>query len=100
MRVLFWMLYICLMLNGWYRWRLGPLILIVAGMGGKSGNQTSTLVVRGLALGLINKDNARRLLTKELGIALLNGSVWGGVMGVVAFCFKRMPPWVASWPQP
>ncbi len=38
------------------------------------------MAVRGLALGLINKDNAKRILTKELGIALLNGSVWGGVM--------------------
>lgn len=59
---------------------------IVAGMGGQIlGNQTSTLVVRGLALGLINKDNAKRILTKELGIALLNGSVWGSVMGVVTY---------------
>ncbi|MDP2834886.1 MAG: magnesium transporter [Pseudomonadota bacterium] len=64
---------------------LAALMPIVAGMGGNSGNQTSTLVVRGLALGLINKDNASRILTKELGIALLNGSVWGSVMGVVTY---------------
>jgi magnesium transporter len=64
---------------------LAALMPIVAGMGGNSGNQTSTLVVRGLALGLINRDNAKRLLTKELGIAMLNGSVWGGVMGVVTY---------------
>ncbi len=64
---------------------LAALMPIVAGMGGNSGNQTSTLVVRGLALGLINKDNARRILTKELGIALLNGSVWGSVMGIVTY---------------
>jgi magnesium transporter len=60
-------------------------------MGGNSGNQTSTLVVRGLALGLINKDNAKRILTKELGIALLNGSVWGSVMGVVAWLLYGNP---------
>jgi magnesium transporter len=70
---------------------LAALMPIVAGMGGNSGNQTSTLVVRGLALGLINKDNARRLLTKELGIALLNGSVWGSIMGVVAFLLYGNP---------
>jgi len=64
---------------------LAALMPIVAGMGGNSGNQTSTLVVRGFALGLINKDNARRILTKELGIALLNGTVWGSVMGVVTY---------------
>ena len=64
---------------------LAALMPIVAGMGGNSGNQTSTLVVRGFALGLINKDNARRLLAKELGISVLNGIVWGSIMGVVAY---------------
>lgn len=64
---------------------LAALMPIVAGMGGNSGNQTSTLVVRGYALGLINKENAMRLLGKELGISLLNGVVWGSIMGVVAY---------------
>lgn len=68
---------------------LAALMPIVAGMGGNSGNQTSTLVVRGFALGLINRDNAKRLLAKELGIALLNGLVWGGVMGVVAYLLYK-----------
>ncbi|HNQ05464.1 MAG TPA: magnesium transporter [Thiobacillaceae bacterium] len=70
---------------------LAALMPIVAGMGGNSGNQTSTLVVRGFALGLINRDNAMRLLGKELGIALLNGTVWGGVMGVVAYLLYDNP---------
>jgi len=64
---------------------LAALMPIVAGMGGNSGNQTSTLVVRGYALGLINADNAHRLLGKELSIAVLNGLLWGGVMGVVTY---------------
>jgi magnesium transporter len=68
---------------------LAALMPIVAGMGGNSGNQTSTLVVRGYALGLINKDNSHRLLAKELGISVLNGIVWGGAMGVVAFFLYR-----------
>ena len=70
---------------------LAALMPIVAGMGGNSGNQTSTLVVRGLALGLINKDNAKRILSKELGIALLNGSVWGSVMGLVTYLLYGNP---------
>jgi magnesium transporter len=64
---------------------LAALMPIVAGMGGNSGSQTLTLVVRGLALGLIGKDNARRLMLKELSIAGLNGVVWGGIMGVVTY---------------
>ncbi|NTV96162.1 MAG: magnesium transporter [Thiobacillus sp.] len=71
---------------------LAALMPIVAGMGGNSGNQTSTLVVRGFALGLINKDNAQRLLAKELGISVLNGAVWGGIMGVVAYLLYRGAP--------
>ena len=62
---------------------LAALMPIVAGMGGNSGSQTLTLVVRGLALNLIGAGNARRLLVKEIGIAALNGLVWGGVMGVI-----------------
>ncbi|MCP5279978.1 MAG: magnesium transporter [Thiobacillus sp.] len=64
---------------------LAALMPIVAGMGGNSGSQTLTLVVRGLALNLIGKDNARRLMLKELSIAGLNGVVWGGIMGVVTY---------------
>jgi len=64
---------------------LAALMPIVAGLGGNTGNQTGTLVVRGFALGLINRDNAMRLLVKELGISMLNGAVWGSVMGVVTY---------------
>jgi magnesium transporter len=64
---------------------LAALMPIVAGMGGNSGSQTLTLVVRGLALNLISKDNAKRLMLKELGIALLNGLMWGSIMGVVTY---------------
>ena len=39
---------------------------IVAGIGGNSGNQTMTLIIRALALGQINNANIRRLVTKEL----------------------------------
>ncbi len=63
---------------------LAALMPIVAGIGGNSGNQTTTLIVRALALGQVSASNARRLLTKELGISALNGAVWGSVLGVVA----------------
>ncbi|MEW5786229.1 MAG: magnesium transporter [Pseudomonadota bacterium] len=64
---------------------LAALMPIVAGMGGNSGSQTLTLMVRGLALNLISKDNAKRLMVKEMGIALLNGLLWGGIMGLVTW---------------
>jgi len=64
---------------------LAALMPIVAGMGGNSGNQTGTLIVRGLALGQITSSSARRLISKEFNISLLNGLVWGGVVGALAY---------------
>jgi magnesium transporter len=64
---------------------LAALMPIVAGIGGNSGNQTTTLIVRGLALGQINPANARRLILKELGVAMLNGIVWGAAVGLFAW---------------
>ncbi|MGZ8258528.1 MAG: magnesium transporter [Methylotenera sp.] len=64
---------------------LAALMPIVAGIGGNSGNQTTTMIVRGLALGQIASHNMRSLITKELGVALLNGLLWGGVLAVIAY---------------
>jgi len=64
---------------------LAALMPIVAGIGGNSGNQTITMIVRGLALGQITSGNARKLLAKEFLVAVLNGLVWGAVVGLFAF---------------
>ena len=68
---------------------LAALMPIVAGIGGNSGNQTTTLIARSLALGTANAQNPKRLLLKELGISALNGVVWGGVLGVAAWGLYR-----------
>ncbi len=64
---------------------LAALMPIVAGIGGNSGNQTITMIVRALALGQVSPSSARRLLRKEVGVAVLNGLIWGGVIGLVAW---------------
>jgi magnesium transporter len=63
---------------------LAALMPIVAGIGGNSGNQTITMIVRALALGQIGQASARKLVAKEIAIAVLNGVVWGGIIGVIA----------------
>jgi len=68
---------------------LAALMPIVAGIGGNSGNQTTTLIVRALALGQVSAAAARRLLLKELGISTLNGVIWGGVLGLIAYALYR-----------
>lgn len=64
---------------------LAALMPIVAGIAGNSGNQTMTLIIRSLALGQLTRSNARQLLVKEIAIAGLNGIVWGGAAGLVAW---------------
>jgi magnesium transporter len=68
---------------------LATLMPIVAGIGGNSGNQTITMIVRALALDQISAGSAQRLLRKELGVSLVNGLVWGGVIGIVAWVLYR-----------
>ena len=64
---------------------LAALMPIIAGIGGNSGNQTTTMIVRALALGQITRDSARQLFLKEISVSALNGLIWGSVVGVFAF---------------
>jgi magnesium transporter len=64
---------------------LAALMPIVAGIGGNSGNQTTTMIVRALALGQIQDGYWTKLLSKEMGVALLNGTVWGTLLGALAY---------------
>jgi magnesium transporter len=62
---------------------LAILLPVVPSMGGVAGSQTLILITRGLALGQIERSNARWLLSKEFGVALLNGIGWATVVAIV-----------------
>lgn len=64
---------------------LAALMPIVAGIGGNSGNQTITMIVRAMALDQLGTGNSARLLRKEAGVGLVNGLVWGGVIGLIVY---------------
>jgi magnesium transporter len=64
---------------------LAALMPIVAGIGGNSGNQTITMIVRSIALGQVQKEHGRKLLAKELGVSLANGLIWGSALGLIAY---------------
>lgn len=64
---------------------LAALMPIVAGVGGNSGNQTITMIVRALALGQVSTENTVKLITKEIGVSLVNGLLWGGIVGLFTF---------------
>ena len=63
---------------------LAALMPIVAGIGGNSGNQTITMIVRAAALGQVALGNAKQLVRKEISVSIVNGLLWGGVTGLVA----------------
>lgn len=64
---------------------LAALMPIVAGIGGNAGNQTITMIVRAIALDQVQPEKARKLLKKELAVAVFNGLVWGSLLGVLAW---------------
>jgi magnesium transporter len=64
---------------------------IVAGMGGNAATQTLTVIVRGLALGELSWNNARKTLLKESLIGLGNGLALGLVAAGVAWVTKGDP---------
>ena len=68
---------------------LAALMPIIAGIGGNSGNQTITMIVRALALGQVQQESARVLLRKEIGVAMVNGLIWGSLLGFVAWWLYR-----------
>ncbi|MCO6178360.1 magnesium transporter [Ciceribacter sp. RN22] len=63
---------------------LAILMPIVAGMGGNAGSQTMTVTVRALATRNLDIHNAWRVARREAGVGLINGALFGTLVGVVA----------------
>jgi magnesium transporter len=68
---------------------LAALMPIIAGIGGNSGNQTITMIVRALALDQINTSSAWKLITKEVGVSIVNGLLWGAIVGLFTFAIYQ-----------
>lgn len=70
---------------------LAVLMPVVASMGGISGSQTLTLIIRGLALGQITDANRQAIVKKELKVGLINGLLWASVIGVITYMWFDNP---------
>lgn len=70
---------------------LAVLMPVVASMGGISGSQTLTLIIRGLALGQINDANRQAIVKKELKVGAINGVLWATVIGVITYFWFANP---------
>ena len=63
---------------------LAAFILVIMGMGGYIGTQSSTIIVRGLATGRVSIENSMRILFKEIRVGLMLGILYGLLLGVFA----------------
>ncbi|MFT5038813.1 MAG: magnesium transporter, partial [Flavobacteriaceae bacterium] len=62
---------------------LAILMPIVASMGGVAGSQTLTVVIRGMALGRVERSNLNWLLSKEFAVGAINGLLYALIVGCV-----------------
>lgn len=67
---------------------LAVLMPIAASMGGNAGTQTLTVTVRALAMRELTMTNARRMLSKEILVGMLNGVLFAVIVGVLAWAWS------------
>lgn len=68
---------------------LAAFMPVVAGMGGNTGTQTLTIMVRALALGEMDFRRTLGVVGKQLLVGVLNGVAAGLVLAGVAYLFER-----------
>ncbi len=66
-------------------WGLAAFLPIVLGMGGSAGNQSATVIIRGLATGRIQEGAFSKTFFREIGVASLLGILYGALVGL--FCY-------------
>lgn len=55
---------------------------VVAGLGGSSGSQDTVMIVRSLALGKIEKNEAWKIILRQVWVGLIQGSALGLFVGI------------------
>ena len=70
---------------------LAVLMPIVASMGGNAGTQSLTVAVRALATRDLTASNMWRVMRREVAVGLINGLIFGLVMGVVGVLWFGSP---------
>ncbi len=74
---------------------LATFMPVVASIGGNTGNQTLTVILRGITLGELEFSSALRALFKEVIVGLSIGLILGAAMAGVAFFWKGNP-WLGA----
>ena len=67
---------------------LATFMPVVAGIGGNTGNQTLTVIIRGITLGELEFSSAARAILKEVLVGTSIGVILGAVAGTIAYLWK------------
>lgn len=67
---------------------LATFLPLVSGEGGNAGSQTTTVIVRGFALGELDERTGIRALRKEFSAAFINGALIGIGTGLAIYIWK------------
>jgi magnesium transporter len=70
---------------------LAVLMPVVPSMGGVAGSQSLIVITRAMALGQIDRSNAKRILRKEFLVGMLNGIAWSVVVAMFTYL------WFGDW---
>ncbi len=65
---------------------------VVAGLGGSSGSQDTVMIVRSLALGKIERSDARKIILRQVWVGILQGSALGLFVGIGVGLWQSNPP--------
>lgn len=60
-----------------------PFLPLIVGMAGNVGNQSATIIIRGLATGKVDALKVRQVALKEIGVGLVLGVIYGILLGLV-----------------
>ena len=71
---------------------LAFLMSIVAGIGGNSGNQTMTLIIRALAVGKVTGKNVWQLVKREMTVTFMVGLLGSAVAAIFAWAISDSIP--------
>lgn len=62
---------------------LSSIMSIVTGMGGNTGTQTVSIIIRNIAMGKVDLKDAFYLIKKQILVGMINGAVIGIVTGII-----------------
>ena len=68
---------------------LAAVLPVLANVSGCSGNQAVAVSIREMTLGIINPRDLVRVISKEVSVGLVNGSVLGVLLGGAVFLWQR-----------